>query len=94
MSVGQLGKFFQAVRPAQLELHHPQVSSGHRLRLRCAHAVPRAQPRGRLRHILIEADYLVVRSAGLSYDVFAADETLRRAFVRSLEIVTILEVAT
>jgi uncharacterized protein with HEPN domain len=40
-----------------------------------------------LRHILVEADYLIARSAGLSYDVFAADETLRRAFVRSLEII-------
>lgn len=40
-----------------------------------------------LRHILVEADYLIGRSAGLSYDVFAADETLRRAFVRSLEII-------
>ena len=40
-----------------------------------------------LRHILVEADYLVARSDGLSYDDFAADETLRRAFVRSLEII-------
>ena len=40
-----------------------------------------------LRHILVEADYLVARSAGLSYDDFAVDETPRRAFVRSLEII-------
>lgn len=40
-----------------------------------------------LRHILVEADYLIARSAGLSYDAFATDETLRRAFVRSLEII-------
>lgn len=45
------------------------------------------EPRDYLRHILVEADYLMARSAGLSYRDFAADETLRRAFVRSLEIV-------
>lgn len=45
------------------------------------------EPRDYLRHILVEADYLIDRSAGLSYDAFATDETLRRAFVRSLEII-------
>jgi len=45
------------------------------------------ESRDYLRHILDEADYLVGRSAGLSYDAFVADETLRRAFVRSLEII-------
>jgi uncharacterized protein with HEPN domain len=45
------------------------------------------ESRDYLRHLLIEADYLVERSSGLSYDVFVADETLRRAFVRSLEII-------
>ncbi len=45
------------------------------------------EPRDYLRHILVEADYLIDRSADLSYDIFASDETLRRAFVRSLEIV-------
>jgi uncharacterized protein with HEPN domain len=45
------------------------------------------ESRDYLRHILVEADYLIARSAGLSYDEFAADETLRRAFVRSLEII-------
>ena len=45
------------------------------------------ESRDYLRHILVEADYLVARSARLSYDEFAADETLRRAFVRSLEII-------
>jgi len=45
------------------------------------------EPHDFLRHILVEADYLIARSAGLSYIDFAADETLRRAFVRSLEIV-------
>lgn len=45
------------------------------------------EPRDYLRHILVEADYLVGRSEGLSFEVFAADETLRRAFVRSVEII-------
>ena len=45
------------------------------------------ESRDYLRHILLEADYLLARSAGLSYDDFTADETLRRAFVRSLEII-------
>ena len=45
------------------------------------------EPRDYLRHILIEADYLIGRSEGLSFEAFAADETLRRAFVRSLEII-------
>lgn len=45
------------------------------------------EPRDYLRHILVEADYLIGRSDGLSFESFAADETLRRAFVRSLEII-------
>ena len=45
------------------------------------------EPRDYLRHILVEADYLIARSAGVSYETFFADETLRRAFVRSLEII-------
>jgi len=45
------------------------------------------EPRDYLRHILVEADYLIGRSEGLSFDTFAGDETLRRAFVRSLEII-------
>jgi uncharacterized protein with HEPN domain len=45
------------------------------------------EPRDYLRHILVEADYLIGRSAGLSFEEFLADETLRRAFVRSLEII-------
>jgi len=45
------------------------------------------EPRDYLRHIVVEADYLIGQSAGLSFESFAADETLRRAFVRSLEIV-------
>jgi uncharacterized protein with HEPN domain len=45
------------------------------------------EPRDYLRHILVEADYLMAQTAGLTRDAFGADETLRRAFVRSLEIV-------
>ncbi len=45
------------------------------------------EPRDYLRHILVEADYLIGRSSGLSFEEFVADDTLRRAFVRSLEII-------
>ena len=45
------------------------------------------EPREYLRHILAEADYLVARNRGLTLETFHADETLRRAFVRSLEII-------
>lgn len=45
------------------------------------------EPRDYLRHILIEADYLIAQCEGLSFETFKADETLRRAFVRSLEII-------
>ena len=45
------------------------------------------EARDYLRHILAEADYLISRSAGLSGEAFLADDTLRRAFVRSLEII-------
>jgi len=45
------------------------------------------EPREYVRHILTEADYLLGASEGLSADAFLADETLRRAFVRSLEII-------
>jgi uncharacterized protein with HEPN domain len=40
-----------------------------------------------LRHILDEAEYLLRRARGLSRDAFLADETLRRAFARSLEVI-------
>jgi uncharacterized protein with HEPN domain len=40
-----------------------------------------------LRHILVEADYLIAQSAGLSWEQLSSDETLRRVFVRSLEII-------
>lgn len=40
-----------------------------------------------LQHILDEADYLIEQSQGLDVGRFLEDDTLRRAFVRSLEIV-------
>ena len=43
------------------------------------------EPRDYLRHILVEADYLIARSHGPSYAAFSADETLRRAFVRRID---------
>ena len=45
------------------------------------------EPRDYLRHILVEADYLIERSAQLTSDTFRTDATLHRAFVRSLEII-------
>jgi uncharacterized protein with HEPN domain len=44
------------------------------------------EPLDYLRHIL-EVEYLLDQSQGLSFERFAADETLRRAFVRSLEVI-------
>jgi len=40
-----------------------------------------------LQHILNESDYLLGQSQGLSKTRFLGDETLKRAFVRSLEII-------
>lgn len=40
-----------------------------------------------LRHILDELEYLERASSGLERELFLQDENLRRAFVRSLEIV-------
>jgi uncharacterized protein with HEPN domain len=37
--------------------------------------------------MLAEADYIVGQSAGLERDDFLANETLKRAFVRSIEII-------
>jgi uncharacterized protein with HEPN domain len=45
------------------------------------------EPRDYLRHILVEANYLIEGRASLTFEAFARDETLRRAFVRSLEII-------
>lgn len=46
-----------------------------------------SEPREYLQHIIVEADYLISRSAGLTWERFSGDETLRRAFVRSLEVI-------
>lgn len=40
-----------------------------------------------LRHMLDEAEYLLHESQGLSKEKFLQDETLKRAFVRSIEII-------
>ncbi|WP_165741951.1 hypothetical protein [Candidatus Thiosymbion oneisti] len=40
-----------------------------------------------LRHMLDEVYYLQAQSAGLDATAFQSDPTLRRAFVRSLEII-------
>ena len=40
-----------------------------------------------LRHILTEIRFLIDFSAGIENEVFLQDEVLRRAFVRSLEII-------
>ena len=44
-------------------------------------------PREYLEHIRDEAQYLVRESLGASREEFLADETLRRAFVRALEVI-------
>jgi uncharacterized protein with HEPN domain len=45
------------------------------------------EPRDYLRHILAETDYLAEQSKGVTASQFKADETLKRAFVRSLEVI-------
>jgi uncharacterized protein with HEPN domain len=45
------------------------------------------EPLDYLRHILVEADYLVGACAGVTLEEFKSDETLHRATVRSLEII-------
>jgi uncharacterized protein with HEPN domain len=40
-----------------------------------------------LLHMVAEASYLVEQSAAVERDEFLADETLKRAFVRSIEII-------
>lgn len=46
-----------------------------------------SEPREYLRHILAEVEYLLETRSGLTYETFVGDETLRRAFARSLEII-------
>jgi uncharacterized protein with HEPN domain len=45
------------------------------------------EPREYLRHILAEANYLLEHSRNISRRDYLESETLRRAFVRSLEII-------
>ncbi|MGZ8405592.1 MAG: HepT-like ribonuclease domain-containing protein [Nitrospira sp.] len=45
------------------------------------------EPRDYLRHMLVEVEYLLDQRQALTCERFVADETLRRAFVRSLEII-------
>lgn len=40
-----------------------------------------------LRHILAEAEYLARTAGALTREAFLADETLKRAFVRSIEVI-------
>ena len=44
------------------------------------------QPFDYLRHILAEADYLLRTARSTTQQAFLADESLRRAFVRSFEV--------
>jgi uncharacterized protein with HEPN domain len=44
------------------------------------------EPRDYFRHIIVEADFLIRESADLSFETFNSSDTLRRAFVRSLEV--------
>jgi uncharacterized protein with HEPN domain len=46
-----------------------------------------SEPLEYLRHILAEADYLMAQREGLTFETFVASDTLRRAFVRSLEVI-------
>jgi uncharacterized protein with HEPN domain len=46
-----------------------------------------SSPAEYLCHMLTEATYIVDRSAGLTAAAFLQDETLQRAFVRSIEII-------
>ena len=45
------------------------------------------EPRDYLQHVLEETDYLVRSTEGLTPEEFRANETLQRAFVRSLEVI-------
>jgi len=44
-------------------------------------------PREYLRHIIVEAEYLSQTAQTTNRDAFLADETLKRAFARSIEII-------
>jgi uncharacterized protein with HEPN domain len=40
-----------------------------------------------IRHMLDEIDYILSRISDMDYETFVRDETLKRAFVRSIEII-------
>jgi uncharacterized protein with HEPN domain len=40
-----------------------------------------------IRHMLDEIDYILSRTSNLDYDSFVRDESLKRAFVRSIEVI-------
>ena len=44
-------------------------------------------PREYIQHILDEIDYILGQSSNLDFDSFLRDESLKRAFVRSIEII-------
>ena len=44
-------------------------------------------PHEYVRHILVEAEYLVTHSSDVGAEQFLSDETLRRAFVRGMEVI-------
>jgi uncharacterized protein with HEPN domain len=46
-----------------------------------------ASPLEYLRHILDETKYIIEKAEGLSGEQFTSNDTLKRAFVRSLEII-------
>ena len=45
------------------------------------------EPRDYLRHIFLEAEYLLSQSPGLTFEAFVANQSRCLAFVRSLEII-------
>jgi len=45
------------------------------------------QPEELLRHILDECDFVIEMSAGMDIEDFLCDETMKRAFARSIEII-------
>ena len=44
-------------------------------------------PHEHVRHMLDEIDYFLGKANGMGMDPFLRDETLKRAFVRSLEVI-------
>jgi len=46
-----------------------------------------SSPLDYLRHILDETQFIMKRTEGISAESFAGDDTLKRAIVRSLEII-------